>query len=352
VLRALGLGDLLTAAPSLRGLAAAFPDHHRVLAAPRALAPLLRLLRGPRGEPVIDQVVHASGLATLPSDLDGVSVAVNLHGRGPDSHRRLLDLAPGRLMAFAHPQVPESRPGPRWIAAEHEVDRWCRMLGEAGVPCDPGALDLELPSPEQTSLPIPAAMLRGATLLHPGASSAARRWPPDRWTALARAEVRAGRTVLLSGGRAEAALAEGIARAAGLPPDAVLAARTRLLDLAAVVGAAGRVVCGDTGVGHLATALGTPSVLLFGPVAPQEWGPPRGQSRHRVLWAGLRGDPHAGRPDPGLLQIGVADVLAELAELDRLGSSFQQPQLTLEAPADGSPAREHLGSTAQGAAQS
>src|SRR5262249_6343706 len=40
VLRALGLGDLLTAVPALCALADAFPAHRRVLAAPRALAPL------------------------------------------------------------------------------------------------------------------------------------------------------------------------------------------------------------------------------------------------------------------------------------------------------------------------
>jgi ADP-heptose:LPS heptosyltransferase len=74
-------------------------------------------------------------------------------------------------------------------------------------------------------------------------------------------------------------------------------------------------VCGDTGVAHLATALGTPSVVLFGPTAPARWGPPPDRPIHRVLWAGAEGDPHADRPDPGLLRIGVDDVLVELADL-------------------------------------
>jgi ADP-heptose:LPS heptosyltransferase len=72
------------------------------------------------------------------------------------------------------------------------------------------------------------------------------------------------------------------------------------------------VVCGDTGVAHLATAYRVPSVVLFGPTPPQEWGPPPDRPWHTVLWAGGRGDPHAAEPDPGLLAIEVADVLAAL----------------------------------------
>jgi ADP-heptose:LPS heptosyltransferase len=86
-------------------------------------------------------------------------------------------------------------------------------------------------------------------------------------------------------------------------------------ELAAIVGGAGRLVCGDTGVAHLATALGTPSVVLFGPTAPAHWGPPPDRPIHRVLWAGRTGDPHASRPHEGLLAIGTADVLEALEAL-------------------------------------
>ena len=50
-------------------------------------------------------------------------------------------------------------------------------------------------------------------------------------------------------------------------------------------------------------------MVLFGPTAPDQWGP-RTRARHVPLWAGSRGDPHADRPDPGLLAIGVPDVVA------------------------------------------
>ena len=304
VLRALGLGDFLTAVPALRALADAFPEHRRVLAAPAALAPLAELTQA------VDEVVDARPLAPLDAKLRGADVAVNLHGRGPESHRVLLAARPRRLVAFANREVPETAGLPEWRAEEHEVERWCRLLSESGVPADPGRLDLEPPRD-----PI-ASVATGATLIHPGAASEARRWPAERYAALARAELAAGRRVVLTGGPGERALADEVASLAGIDAAAVYAERTDLRALAALVGAAGRVVCGDTGVAHLATALGTPSVLLFGPTSPAQWGPPPTRTRHRVLWAGTSGDPHGRRPGSGLLSISVDDVLSALAGLD------------------------------------
>jgi ADP-heptose:LPS heptosyltransferase len=155
------------------------------------------------------------------------------------------------------------------------------------------------------------------TVLHPGAASPARRWPADRWAALARAERAAGRRVLVTGSAAERALADDVAAAAELPTAAVLAGRTDVAALAAVVAHAGRVVCGDTGVAHLATAYGVPSVVLFGPTPPSEWGPPPARPRHRALHRGGRGDPHGTAPDPRLLEIGVEEVIAALEDVSR-----------------------------------
>jgi ADP-heptose:LPS heptosyltransferase len=310
--RALGLGDFLTGIPALRALARAFPDHRRVLAAPRAIAPLAALAGG------VDEVVDAAPLAPLPAALHGADVAVNLHGSGPQSHRVLLAARPRRLVAFAHPDAwPD---GPPWRADEHEVARWCRLLQAASVPADPSELDLE---PPDVAAPAGAA---GATLIHPGAASGARRWPPARWAAVARAELAAGRRVVVTGSAAERSLAAGVAAAAGLPPGAVLAGRTDLLGLAAAVAAAARVACGDTGVAHLATALRTPSVVLFGPTPPALWGPPPERPWHRALWAGRRGDPHAAAPDPGLLEIAPGDVTAALEALSFAHRRVDRPR--------------------------
>jgi ADP-heptose:LPS heptosyltransferase len=309
VLRALGLGDLLVAVPALRALARAFPDHRRQLAAPGGLAPMLPLLRK-EGEPCLHGLVELDGLEADPGRLPRrPDVAVNLHGRGPQSHRLLLATQPRRLIAFRNDLVAETAGLPPWDAGEHERERWCRLLRDLGIDADGSELDIEAPA---VGLP---GWAHGATLLHPGAASAARRWPPERWAAVARSERQAGREVLVSGCREEIGLARWIAATAGLDPRREIAGRTDLSGLAAFVAAAETVVCGDTGVAHLATALGVPSVLLFGPTSPRLWGPPRERHIHRVLWEGRIGDPHADAADPGLLEIGVEAVLASLRSL-------------------------------------
>jgi ADP-heptose:LPS heptosyltransferase len=288
VLRALGLGDLLTAVPALRALARAFAGHERVLLAPVALAPLVELLGD--AAYALHHVDGARALpAVLPRVVHGADVAVNLHGRGPQSTALLRAARPRALVVFGRQAA--------WREGEHETARWCRLLEAAGIAADPADLDLEPPA-EPTPHP-------GATLIHPGAAAPARRWPAARWAAVARAL--AG-PVVVTAGPGEEPLARAVARDAGAT---VFAGDLRAL--AALVAGATRVLCADTGVAHLATALGTPSVVLFGPTPPAHWGPPPERTRHRVLWAGGRGDPNGARPDPGLLTLQPHDVLEAIA---------------------------------------
>ncbi|MQY06309.1 glycosyltransferase family 9 protein [Actinomadura macrotermitis] len=292
-LRALGLGDLLTAVPALRALRRGLPSRTLTLAAPPELTPLA-LLTG-----AVDEVLPAAGLVAPPPPAGPVELAVNLHGCGPQSHRLLQELRPGRLLAFAHPDVPEVE-GPAWDEGEHEVRRWCRLLAWYGIAADPA--DLDLPRPP---CPSPAP---GAVVVHPGAAFPARRWPAERFAAVAAALRADGHRVVVTGGPGETALAREVVVLAGLEDEADLSGRTGLLELAALVADARLVVCGDTGTGHLATAYRTPSVLLFGPTPPGRWGPPPDRPRHQVLWAGRSGDPHGRAPDPGLLEISVTAV--------------------------------------------
>ena len=298
VLRPLGLGDLLTGVPAIRGIRAAVPDHRLVLATTAVLAPLAGLIDA------VDEVLPARELEPLDWSGPPPELAVDLHGKGPLSHVVVGGLHPARLLTFDSPGYP----GPAWHPDEHEVRRWCRLVEEGlGVPCDPDALDLAVPGG-----PPPVT---GAAVVHPGAAFPGRRWPPERFAAVARHLADRGHDVRVTGGPAEAGLARAVAAAAGLPDDAVLAGRTTSTELAAVVAAARVVVCGDTGVAHLATAYRRPSVVLFGPVSPALWGPPD-RPQHVVLWHGDgTGDPWGTELDPALDRVTVAEVTAALDAL-------------------------------------
>ena len=292
VLRALGVGDLLTAVPAIRAVRVGLPRHRLVLAAPAALGDLIALIGG------VDAHLGADGLCPLPWPGQGPTVAINLHGRGPQSHEILRAIGPSRLLGFAHPAHPDVD-GPDWLPGEHEVARWCRLARWYGFPARPDDLRL---------LPPGASPAPGAVLVHPGAKHGSRRWPAPRFAEVVRALLARGERVVVTGGRAEAALAHAVGAQAGIPRAEVLAGKTTLGELAALVAAARLVICNDTGIAHLASAYGTPSVVLFGPTPPAQWGPPP-RPQHAALWAGDPGDPFAPTPAEGLLRIMVPDVL-------------------------------------------
>jgi Glycosyltransferase family 9 (heptosyltransferase) len=304
VLRALGLGDLLTGVAPLRGVRRRWPDRRLVLAAPAAIGGFLQR----RG--IVDAVCATAGLEPVPYDGWG-HVAVDLHGRGPASQELLLATQPAHLLAFASAATGQvAFPiGPPWRLDEHEVVRWCRLLawdgaGSAGVTCGPEDLRLR---------PRPGRPGDGPVVVHPGAGFVARRWPAGRWAAVGRALAAAGHPVVVTGSADEAPACAAVA--AGVPGARDLCGRLDLEGLAAVVGDARLVLSGDTGTAHLATALGLPSVTLFGPTPPRWWGPGIDPDLHTVLWHGdpaatdYVGDPHGATLDPTLARITVEEVV-------------------------------------------
>jgi ADP-heptose:LPS heptosyltransferase len=314
LLRALGLGDFLAAVPAYRAVRAAYPAHEVVLAAPAVLGPLARLTGA------IDRVLPARELRPLEWAGPPPDVAVDLHGSGPATHRLVEALGAGRTMVYASPEAPHAD-GPWWDPGEHEVSRWCRLLRWYGIRADPGDLGLSRPEPPSTAGPAGRRPVAGAVVLHPGAASGSRRWPAERFAAVARALAGEGYHVLITGTAAERSLCRRVAYHAGLPAAVVL--ETDLLELAAVVAGAAAVISNDTGTSHLATAYGTPSVTLFGPVSPALWGPPPDRGRHVALWHGhgdRPGDPHGRDPDPRLLRVTVPEVLAATSEVIRRGT--------------------------------
>jgi heptosyltransferase-1 len=109
-------------------------------------------------------------------------------------------------------------------------------------------------------------------LLNPGAAWPNKRWPPLRLAAVA-AELRSRHdlmSVVLWGPGEEALAAEVVAGAGGA---AVLSPRTTIADLVALARGATLMVSGDTGPTHVAAAVGTPIVGIYGPTRPARNGP-------------------------------------------------------------------------------
>lgn|GEM_PF-356362 len=98
--------------------------------------------------------------------------------------------------------------------------------------------------------------------LAPGAKLEHKRWPAARFGLLARRWLEAGGRAVVLGGPGDAALADGVARAAGRPVPH-LCGRTDLRESAALLADADALVSNDTGTMHLGAAVGTPLVALF-----------------------------------------------------------------------------------------
>ncbi|MCY0905214.1 glycosyltransferase family 9 protein [Arthrobacter sp. H14-L1] len=297
-LRALKLGDLLVAVPALHALRRAYPRHRLIYAAQPWLAPALALVGG------VDTLLATPGLDDpLTLSAGRVEVAVNLHGSGPESTRRLDELAPKQRIGHLGP----GWDGPHWRDGLHERERWAELLQWHGIPADP--LDYRLQPPKVRN-PLP-----GAAVIHVGAAYGSRLWPQERFAAVACALESAGHVVAFTGSEGERPRALRVAALARLPRERVVAGTLGLDEFAAAIAGAKLVVSADTGAAHLASAYGRRSIVIFGPAPVSEWGPPPGP--HIVLTKAelRRGDTFSAIPDPALLAVSAADVLAAAREL-------------------------------------
>jgi lipopolysaccharide heptosyltransferase II len=163
------------------------------------------------------------------------------------------------------------------------------------------ALDLEMPAVTiGTTLAIPAeahahaaALLGGAertrtptVALHSSGGRAIKQWHLPRFADVARKlTAQRGARIVLTGAEPDRAMVDAVK--AALDPASVIdvSGRADLVELAAVLDAVDLLVTGDTGPMHLAAAVGTPVVAVFGPSDPNRWGPV--SDRARVVRAHL-----------------------------------------------------------------
>jgi heptosyltransferase-1 len=337
VVRLGAMGDILHALPAVTALRQAHPHWvmdwvveprwRALLAAPGAAE------RGP-AMPVVDRLHFAStrdwrdkplssgtmgGIRSLRSDLraGGYDAVLDLQGA--------IRSAVLARMAGARRIVGEADPreGPaRWLFTErvptkgaHVIEQDVELAAQVAgdeltivrplLPADPAAEawcdDL-----------LRSSGTRPVALINPGAGWGAKRWPVERYAAVARGLMTRGLRVLVNAGPGEEPMADVIVKEAS---GAAIPLATSLGQLIALTRRVALCVAGDTGPLHLACALGRPVVGIYGPTDPSRNGPYG--TRYRVLRSPESRRDHTRRAEPeaGLLTITPEEVLKAAQEL-------------------------------------
>ena len=274
VVRYSALGDVVLATAILDPLRARFPDLRLEWVTSAPYAPLLEGLPG------------IAAVHSLRRGKDGNSGQLRreLRGRFDLAIDLQNKLRTALLVREAAPRRITFRRRTTWqsisaafgydppLGGAHATELYAGALRELGVD-GPGRLEISL-SPE--------ARLRAGELLDaipgpivalaPGATWATKRWAPQRFAELAEALADDGASLVLAGGPGDREAFAQLRAALRAP----IAADLSSLSIEALAAALARVdllVSNDSGPVHLASAVGTPVLALYGPTSPVRWGP-------------------------------------------------------------------------------
>lgn len=303
------LGDVVLTTPLLRELRRAHPGAAlTVVAAPVGAAAL-------EGSPHVDRIVPfdkngvnsgASGTLRLARSLRlgrfDLAVAAQRSAR-----TGILLRASGAATRVgfegAAGALAYSRRVP-WDPARHAVLRYLALAGAAGG--DPESAD---PRPElpvrKDALARVESLLRGEGIANgdpvlaiaPGSIWGTKRWTPEGFAHVARGAGARGLRPVLVGAQDERELCLSVRDRAGIEV-AVLAGRTSLAEMTALLSRARALVTNDSGPGHVASAVGTAVVAIFGPTVPAFGYTPWGERNRIVELHGLECRPcHAHGPE-------------------------------------------------------
>lgn len=333
--------------------------------------PLVRALRGAAPGAVIDIVVAPRAAPVLEGDPDlGETIVYDKHGAdaGLGGFRRIRRrlrqggygwaVVPHRSIRSALLAATAGIParvgfdrsaGRRLFTAVvpyqknlHEVDRNLSLLGPLGLPfrrneSSAGAPPL-LPVLDHRSREA-EEFLRGAfgpgeqgtiVTIAPGTPWATKRWPADRFAALAAGLAARGHRVVVLGGREDAALCREVAGASGGGARVADAGgRLPIRAAAELIRRCALLIGNDSAPLHLAAGVGTPAIAIFGATVPEFGFGPAGSAGRVVELGGLWCRPcsaHGGRRCPVgsfdcMTGIGVPRVLETASEMLSAGGN-------------------------------
>jgi len=260
------LGDVLQAVPTLRGLRAVAPAAPITFVGQPRLAHLLVELAAAQQARTFDGFglealfADAPTPAALADAVGGARHIVSWFGSRDETYRRRLRaLAPRALVA---PPVPDD-----------DTPVWRHLLGTLA------GWDLAIPERVEPlrAPPLPAGDAaadpgRPRLIVHPGSGGDWKRWPVERFADVIRGlRQPRGLEILVHQGPADEEPAQRLLTL--LEGEATVLLRPDLPRLAAVLGTARAYLGGDSGVSHLAAAVGAPRVVLFPPATSRRWTP-------------------------------------------------------------------------------
>jgi len=275
------LGDIIDALPAVGAIRNRFPSARISWLVKSEWAAILK------GHPAIDEVIAVPfrwgaifqlirAVRTRPFDL-----VVDLQGLLRSAILGYATGAPVRI-GFA-----AAREGAPWFYTDrvsipegvvHAVDRYRRVA--KGLGCDVEGVHFNIPSSAETATNIRRLLQEGGlsgsapfALIHPTARWESKKWEPTRFAELADWMAREKKLPIVFVGTKSEKEEVGRIVAKMKQPAINVAGKTSLPELAELIRRAAFFVCNDSGPMHLAAAVGTPVVALFGPTDPKKIGP-------------------------------------------------------------------------------
>ena len=281
ILRLGSLGDIVHTLPAVAALRDSFPGARIDWLVERKWEALLEGNFDLSGVVPLDRTswgTHVSAIRTL--RVAGYTSAIDFQGLYKSAVLGFLSGAPQRI-GFEAGYARErgavcfytERAAP---AGRHKVEHNLALAACAGARKNVVRFPLSVPEEAQAAMDrrLAAGGLREFFVVSPGGGWRSKCWPPERYGELCRELAqRRGWRAVVNFGPGEGGLAEAVRRAAA--PAVPASFETDVPELMALLLRARLLVAGDTGPLHLASALGTPVVGLYGPTDPARNGPYR-----------------------------------------------------------------------------
>jgi ADP-heptose:LPS heptosyltransferase len=301
ILRALMIGDLLCAVPAFRALRAAFPRTKITLIGLPWAKQFVR-----RFSEYLDDFIEFPGYPGLPErdvDAERISLffkevqsrhfdlALQMHGSG--SYVNSITFLLGAAKNAGFYLESEYCPDPIWFMPfpekEHEIFKYLNLMEFLGI--NTMSPELEFPITDEDEEAFreleegPALLGQDYVCIHAGARLLTRRWLAYRFAEVADRLAEFGLKVILTGSKEEASLVNDVGHL--MKSDHInLVGKTTLGALAVLLKHSRLLICNDTGVSHIASALQVPSVVIVTGSDPQRWAP-LDQQLHKTVYSSV-----------------------------------------------------------------